>query len=233
MALVALDHPLVGDLPVIEGIAQDFGLVDRHADVVLAVDDHDGGLEAVDVGHGRLRRARLLGLADRLVEEQAAGAVLRSVGVENLPVEVVDPGEADGAAIELRLANRAHQRGVAAVAGSGDAQPFGIGEALLHGPAGTIGDVVDHFAAPLAVAEPLEGLAASAGAAEVHLQDRVAARREELGLLIEAPAVGDADRPAVGHHHHRQVLGLPALRHGDVGIDLEPVAGLVAIRLHR
>src|SRR4029450_7753235 len=61
------------------------------------------------------------------------------------------------------------------------------------------------------------------GAAEVHLQDRVAAAPQELHPRIEAPRVPEP-RSAVRIDDHWQLLRLLALRDGEIAVDREAVA---------
>ena len=99
----------------------------------------------------------------------------------------------------------AGERRVAAVGAAHDADALRVGDALGDQVLDAPGDVVLHLVAPLLVAGVQELLAVARRAAEVRLQHRVAAVGQELGEVVEAPAVA---RPgaAVRHDDRRQVL---------------------------
>src|SRR5205085_23840 len=84
-------------------------------------------------------------------------------------------GEADRAAVALRAAHRAPERRIAAIGGAHDADPPGVGDALLHQPIDAVVDIVDHASTPLAVAALGELAAITGRAAEIGLQHRIAA----------------------------------------------------------
>ncbi len=93
-------------------------------------------------------------------------------------------------------------------------------------------EVVLHEVAPLPVARVQELLAEARRAAEVRLEDGVAAVREELRVVAEAPARA-RPRAAVREDDRREVLRGNALRKREVRRDLEAVGRRVADRLHR
>src|SRR5690606_16562330 len=86
--------------------------------------------------------------------------------------QVIDTDISDGAAVQVRLAHHAHQRGICTVARAVDADPLRVGVALLDRPAGGVGDIVLHRAAPLARACLPERATVVAGPAEADLPPR-------------------------------------------------------------
>ena len=133
--------------------------------------------------------------------------------------------------VEVGGEGDAGQRRVPPVGAAHDPHPLRVGDALGDQVLDAPGDVVLHLVAPLLVAGVQELLAVAGRPAEVGLEDGVAAVGQELGEVVEAPAVA---RPgtAVRQHHGGQALRGDALRQGEEGGDLEPVRGRVAHRLH-
>ena len=87
-----------------------------------------------------------------------------------------------------------------------------------------IGDVVLHLAAPLTRAGLRERAAIVARTAEIDLQDAVSCGRKQLGFRIEAPAVRNPERSAVGQHDQRNVLAIRARRQGEESMQDLPIA---------
>ena len=174
-----------------------------------------------------LRRLRV---AHALVEDDAARLPVGRDRVEQRD-QVRGADDVHRRRVEVRREGDARERRVAAVRAAHDPDALRVGDALGHEVLHAPGDVVLHLVAPLLVAGVEELLAVAGGAAEVGLQDRVAAVGEELGEVVEAPAVA---RPgaAVRQDDRGQVLRGHALRQREEGRDLEPVRGRVAHGLH-
>jgi hypothetical protein len=103
---------------------------------------------------------------------------------------------------------------------------------LVDGPADAVAQVVLHRpSAPLLVAGVEEALAEAGGAAEVDLQDRIAAVGEPLGVGVVAPAVAPPGA-AVHSQHQGQSAGLEAHGQGEVARQLQPVPCPDHHRLH-
>jgi hypothetical protein len=230
--LFVLD-PLDVRVALFDGVVELGTVRQRHALVGAAVGQQQ---RLLDLGRPQQRRGglQLFGVRD-LVADQRRHAVLfpavRQVGGE-VPVAVVqqvDVGDADpvdAAPIQLGVVDQAHQRGVAAVAGAGDAHALGVGVTLGDSPARAVGDVVLHLQAPLLPAGAEMPRTEAGAAAVFRLQHSVAARGQELHLRIPAPGGAAHVRTAVHQHHHRQILAA-ALRQRQPGRDVEAVARLV------
>jgi hypothetical protein len=78
--------------------------------------------------------------------------------------------------------------------------------------------VVLDLRAPLAVAGLFEVGSAPRGPAKIDLKDSIATAGEELGVAVEDPVVGQAGRPVVRRHHHRQPGAGGTLRQRQVAI---------------
>ena len=166
-------------------------------------------------------------IADGAASEQASIDIPAGVRiVREHEREIADPGDAHGAAEELGRPDRAHQRRVAAIAAAVDADALRLSDALRGKPLRTGRDVVLHRPAPLAIAGELERLAEAVGAAELRLQDRVAARCQQLDDRVPLPAIAH-DRSAV-HEDDRWQITTGAGGQREVCRDLEPVERLVA-----
>ena len=178
------------------------------------------------LSHGRRIRA------DRTCQEAASLFAVFDVARLVHLLQVVDAGVTDRALVHARVADRVHQRRIAAEAGAVNAHLAGVGEALVDRPANAVGDVVLDAFAPLAIGRALEVLAAFAGAAEVDLQYRITATGEELDVGVVSPGVGNAERAAVRHHDQRQ-LSLLAQRGGVKTVQRVAIAILELDRARR
>src|SRR5690606_765932 len=127
--------------------------------------------------------------ADGAVEVGAGAGAARGVAAGGEGLQVVETGQAGGAANQLRGAGGGHHRRVGAEADAVCADAVRVGVALVDRPAHALDQVVLDACAPLLVAGLLEGVAAPQAAAVVDLQHQVAAAGEELGVGVEAPAV--------------------------------------------
>ena len=158
------------------------------------------------------------GVGDVVVDEPAALQVELKVGHRH-------PGHA--AAPQLGLPRQSHQRGVAAVAGAGNAGLV-AGQVLALRPAQHIGQIVLHGLTPL----PQPGLpvprAVAAAAAKLGLQHQIAARGEELRHAVPLPARAAHPGPAV--HQHDGGPGPLARRLGDPHRQRQPVASHHALQ---
>ena len=200
----------------------------RSAPVQRSVDEHDGGANAARPMHRRAGPA-LGRRAENFVQVVQPGASCADVAVPVHGFEIVDAGQSYRAAVQLGLADCAHQRRIGAVAAAEDADSLGVGDFLRHGPAGGVGDVVLHPAAPFAEAGGQVREAVAGGAAEVHLQHVVAAAGEQLRLPVEPPEVAHLVRSAMHQNHHRAgALGVRVA--GDVAVHGGAVAD---VQLHR
>src|SRR5690606_23741898 len=136
------------------------------------------------------RRARGKGVA---FAHPVVGPVAQPVGgaraVRAPGGQVVDADVADRATVQVRLLRHAHQRRIAAVAGAGDADALRVGDTFVDRPAGGVGQVVLHLAAPLLCAQVAVADAVISRAAEVQAQHRITGGREHLGFGVEIPAV--------------------------------------------
>src|SRR5205085_1348502 len=124
----------------------------------------------------------------------------------------------DGRGIEVRRERDAGERRIAAIAPAIDADALRVGDALGDEPARAVGHVVLHAQAPLSEARFPELAAVTGRAAEIHLEDAVAAIGEELDLGVVAPGVA-RPRAAVRMDDAREVLRLPPQRHREIAVD--------------
>ena len=124
-----------------------------------------------------------------------------------LPVhqlQVVHAHVAGRAAIQRRLLGHAHQCRIAAIAGAVQADALRVGDLLFYRPARGIGEIVLHRTAPFACAGLHVRAPVIARAAEIEPEHGVAGARQHLRLVVDLPAIEDADRSAMRHHHQRQ-----------------------------
>ena len=141
------------------------------------------------------------------------------------------PGRA--AAIDLRVPDQSHQRGVAAIAAACDAYALGIHPPLADGPLHCISEIVLHRQTPLLPAGDVVSLAVSQTAAKLGLDHDIAARCEELRLRAPAPAAAAQPWTAVNQNNGRaRYLRLRGFRQRDPDRDFQPIARAKAMKVH-
>ena len=207
----------------------------RHLDprIVRTLPDEQRLRDAVDV---RERRDLVepLGLAlgaDPLLEHRLHRRPVRRNRLKQR-ADVRRTDDVDAARPELGVAGHARKRRVATVAAAHDREPIRIGPALIDRPLRDVVHVVLHRLVPLAIARIEELLAEAGRAAEVDVQDGVAAIGEPLVIRVEAPAVA-GPRSAVHHDDQRHPLaGLPVVRQRVVRRKHETIASRNLDRLH-
>ena len=136
--------------------------------------------------------------------------------------QVRRPDEVDAAREHVGRHRQADQRRVAAVAAARDRDLVLRRDAAVDRPRHRVEQVVVHLAAPLVVGGVEELLAEAGRAAEVDLEHRVAAVREQLVDRRVAVVVA-RPRPAVREQHERHRPGR-ADRLGQVAHERHPVA---------
>ena len=168
MALAVVIQRLDRDARLFQSLLHALGL--RHLDIrILAPGGEEHGhLNPVGEAHRGIRIEHGHVAAEPVVDPRPRGATLGDQLVVAL-VQVVDADVTGGALVQRRLLRHAHQRGVTAIAGSVDADPRWIGDALLDRPARGIGDVVLHLQPLLRGTRLLELATTLAGAAVVDL----------------------------------------------------------------
>ncbi len=117
--------------------------------------------------------------------------------------EVRRPDDGDARGVDVGGEGDAGEGGVAAVGAAHDRDLLRVGDPLLHEVLHAPREVVLHQVAPLVVPGVEELLAVAGGAAEVGGEDGVAAVREELRVVVEAPAVA-GPRAAVREDDERE-----------------------------
>ena len=139
---------------------------------------------------------------------------------------VGDTGDRHGAFVDIGCQCRASQRRVAAIGHADDAHARGIDEALVGEPltpsVRSSCILRPHSPKPLASKASAE----AAGAAEVRLENGIAARREELHPRIEVETVTRL-RSAMRMHHERKLCALRAghaRRQSQVAVQFHAVA---------
>ncbi len=245
-ARVVLAAMLVGVEPVpfagdVQGFHRFAGVAQRTLHL-LAVRNRRSAVLAT--GHEQHRRLDLRGQQHRRtciqrvalthpVVRPVAQPACRAGIVAMLRLQVVDADVTDRAAIQVRLARRAHQRGVTAIAGAIDADARWVGDALFDRPARGIGEIVLHARAPFPRTGPTETGAIVARATEVDTQHGIARLGQHLRVFVERQFVEDPVRTAVRHHHHRHRTrcGRTARRR-EVAMQHQAVARLHCHRAH-
>ena len=179
----------------------------RDPHIVFAIGHQE---RAFDLGSAQQRRIRLHHrlVLDRVADQHRHAELQRHVlgiapvdGVKHL--DVGDANPVDAAFIKLMLADQAHQRRIAAIAGTGDADALGVSQTLLDRPMGRIGHIILHLLAP-ALPAGLEMLEAIAHAAAVFgLDHQIAARSQQLCAGLPGPMVAAHIRAAMHQHHRR------------------------------
>ena len=164
---------------------------------------------------GRLR------IAHAFVEADAARLPVRRNRVEQCD-EVRGAHDRNRSRIKIGRERDTRECRVTAVRAAHDANALWVGDSLRHQMLHAPGDVVLHLVAPLLVPCVQELLAVAGGGPEVRHQHGVAAVREELREVVEAPAI-TSPRTAVRHHDERQRLGSHTLRQSQERRDLETV----------
>src|SRR5574341_1035508 len=203
------------------------GLADVDARVLRAVDDQQGTLDPV-----RLEERRFLlhapavlgagGIAHVLVEERHDPEL--PVGRHRLVEghQVRDAHDRHAAGEHLRRGGHADETRVAAVAGAVDRHPRWVGDAGAGGPPDGVDQVVVHPAGVLADRQLAEGAPVAGGASVVHLEDSVAAVREELNEASVAPIVSEP--VSAVHEEHQRSWRDVAGRPREVAVETDAVA---------
>ncbi|MNN42639.1 hypothetical protein D3C81_1568350 [compost metagenome] len=104
-------------------------------------------------------------------------------------LQIIDTHIPGRAAVQVRVAHCAHQRGITTVTGAVDADTVAVSNALVDGPTCGVGQIVLHAAAPFLAPRLKIGGAVVARAPIVHPQHRIAGIRQQLRVEIETPLV--------------------------------------------
>src|SRR5690348_8615171 len=182
VAFGALVDPFVLYVRLVQRGMHAFTLHGRHALVGAADDEHDLGLEPIDVRDRRAVPEHRLVLAEHHLEIVLAEYRLRDVAARTHQAQIVDADVADRAAVEIGLLDGTFQRGITTVTAAENADALRIRDALCDSPACRVGHIVLHRAAPLAKPGAHEVDAVIAGAAIVDLQHGITAAGQRFDV---------------------------------------------------
>ncbi len=208
----------------LEGPLHRLALLDRNRKILLAVHQQHRHADLVGILGRRDRVGILLGAGDSRQVDVLEGELLQAVHEH---VDVRDRREGGGAGIEAGLLDHPHERRIAAIAASDDADAGGIGQLLVDKPPRAVGDVVLHGKSPLSVAGLFEGGATAVGTAELRLQHAIAAADQELHHPVEVNVVMGSWTAMRQDHEGNRALGRRH-RQGHQGGNGQAVARLVA-----
>ncbi|MNV17208.1 hypothetical protein D3C71_1079910 [compost metagenome] len=207
------------------------GVLDRGAFVFATGSEEYRHLDAVGQIHRRYRR-QLLPVTDPFLEIVFARTTPLDVAGGEHDRQVIDTDIPGRTTVQTGLFGSAHHRRVATITGAIDADPRGVGDSLADSPAGCIGEIVLHGAAPLAGASGSMGAPVIARSTEVDLQHRITRVSEHLADRVVAAGIERTVRPPVRDHHHRLPVGIAFTRHRQVAVQGKPITRLESHRAH-